>query len=133
MSSGRIDDRPPSNSPARASNRGTRLMSNLRKLAGVSLAKMRTLTVAVVGAMLLVASGTAVESRPETTAARAGGASGITRLQAPPTGTSLAAPARNTVFSCRGQADKEVLTRPASPWLDAQGVIDVTKRPVVEG
>jgi hypothetical protein len=50
-----------------------------------------------------------------------------------PTGTSINAPARNTVFVCSGPIPI-LLVRPKTPWVDAAtGVIDVAKRPVVEG
>lgn len=53
----------------------------------------------------------------------------ITRLRTPPTGTSIASPARDTLFACKGGT----LTRPDRPWIDAHGVIDVLKRPFVSG
>ncbi|MFE2315401.1 hypothetical protein ACFXC8_19945 [Streptomyces sp. NPDC059441] len=53
----------------------------------------------------------------------------ITRLHTPPTGTSIASPARDTLFACKGG----ILTRPDRPWIDAHGVIDVLKRPFVSG
>lgn len=53
----------------------------------------------------------------------------ITRLYTPPTGTSIASPARDTLFACKGGT----LTRPDRPWIDANGVIDVLKRPFVSG
>ncbi|MFC9078706.1 hypothetical protein ACFTY7_17175 [Streptomyces sp. NPDC057062] len=40
---------------------------------------------------------------------------------APPTGTSIASPARDTLFACKGGT----LTRPDRPWIDAHSVIDV--------
>lgn len=64
------------------------------------------------------------------TDARGGGdGSLITRLHTPPTGTSIASPARNTLYACQGGT----LTRPDRPWIDAYGVIDVLKRPFVSG
>ncbi|QKV90660.1 YHYH protein [Streptomyces sp. NA02950] len=53
----------------------------------------------------------------------------ITRLLTPPTGTSIASPARDTLYACKGGT----LTRPDRPWIDAHGVIDVFKRPFVSG
>ncbi|MCZ1008046.1 YHYH protein [Streptomyces lydicus] len=53
----------------------------------------------------------------------------ITRLRTPSTGTSIASPARDTLFACKGGT----LTRPDRPWIDAHGVIDVLKRPFVSG
>ncbi|MEU8589730.1 YHYH protein [Streptomyces sp. NPDC048664] len=53
----------------------------------------------------------------------------ITRLRTPPTGTSIASPARDTLYACRGGT----LTRPDRPWIDAHGVIDVRRRPFVSG
>jgi hypothetical protein len=58
-----------------------------------------------------------------------GGGTLITRLRTPPTGTSIASPARDTLFACKGGT----LTRPDRPWIDAHGVIDVLKRPFVSG
>ncbi|MFJ1829699.1 hypothetical protein, partial [Streptomyces sp. NPDC088178] len=77
-------------------------------------------------------AGSAAVSRPARAATDArGGGDGtpITRLHTPPTGTSLASPARNTLYACQGGT----LTRPDRPWIDAHGVIDVLKRPFVSG
>ena len=51
------------------------------------------------------------------------------RLFTPDTGTSIRAPARNTTYACFGNT----LVRPARPWINRRGVLDVEKRPFVEG
>ena len=43
---------------------------------------------------------------------------------------SMAAPARDTIFSCNADALGQALDR---PWVDGQGVIDFDAKPVVEG
>lgn len=52
----------------------------------------------------------------------------ITHLHTPPTCTSIASPARHPL-----RLQRESLTRPDRPWIDAHGVIDVLKRPFVSG
>ena len=43
---------------------------------------------------------------------------------------SLSRPARSTIFSC----DRETMGAPLNrPWFDPKGLIDLTKKPVVDG